>query len=160
VEPASDRGAARRGGRGLMGRGTLTRPGGLSGIMPDMSKPFLRLFAALGLLALVALIAAGCRPVDLKTYVMGPLACEPETKRPDRCDACMKASCCAEYRACANAAPCPCWLQARLAAAPPADALGICGAQNEAYKALAACLNRCPWCPIEDAITHHVMLGK
>jgi cytochrome c biogenesis protein CcmG, thiol:disulfide interchange protein DsbE len=130
---------------------------GDSGIMPGMTNPKI---AALVLSSVVLCgSVASCRRYDPKTAVWGPVTCEVTAKNTP-CGACSRASCCAEFQACALDAPCPCWLSERGGMSPMELSIKRCGPQNATYKALAACIDaHCPAdCPAD--VAHHGLIGK
>jgi thiol-disulfide isomerase/thioredoxin len=114
------------------------------------------------LLACVVL-ALSCqrRRQDPRTLVLGPVSCAP-ARNDRRCLNCVKAACCAEFQACANDAPCPCWAGTRVSFTSRANALTVCGPAPASYQALAACLDaRCADnCPADDALQVHRLIGQ
>jgi len=108
----------------------------------------------LALLTVVALTIAGCRPQSppIQPYP-GPVSCEPSPADATHpCIACLKSSCCAEFKACdrdsfppgtptrAAAAECFCMLVCQKARKRPFDdCVARCGAVTNTYTAVSAC---------------------
>jgi cytochrome c biogenesis protein CcmG, thiol:disulfide interchange protein DsbE len=139
-----------------------------TGLKSRMNKPFAALGVLLSLLGVsiaVALLVVGCRqgPFVARTTVWGPVSCGPSRERYiPKCEPCMKAACCAEYIACANDAPCPCGLVARLMLFRPAKSLEMCGPMNASFAALSSCLdaNCAETCPADDGSDRNPLIGK
>jgi len=108
---------------------------------------------ALLLLFFTALLLASCMHARPKPPYTGPVSCEPapaDLQHP--CIACLKASCCAETKACdrasfppdsrarSEAAQCLCLFLCGIPGRPLAHCEERCGPASDSYRAMTSCV--------------------